>query len=345
MTLFGLAAAIATLWWAVFALKPYEITSSELTALYAHAGATPTVPQVLLGPPEPITVGTTMASAQSLRFASFDGVEVLGRLVLPAGPPRLDQPTTARPVLLALHGMGRTHWRWWQDEFKGRATIESTHLLAERALQAGYAVVALDARAHGDRKDPRKPLISREMMTDLYLWGRREPYERLIVDTVRDYRMLLDWIGQQREFEIGQVRAAGYSMGAQMALLLAATDRRVRSVAAMVPPHLDCTVAAVAPISLVSRLADVPVWLLTADDDEHASRRENADLFAALPGSTHRHLTFPGGHVLPASYVEHLKPWLMHGYEAPVSEARSAWTEPPSVGPADALASPARCSA
>lgn len=28
-------------------------------------------------------------------------------------------------------------WRWWQGEYKGRPTIENTHRVAERALQAG----------------------------------------------------------------------------------------------------------------------------------------------------------------------------------------------------------------
>jgi dienelactone hydrolase len=128
---------------------------------------------------------------------------------------------------------------------------------------------------------------------------------------VRDYRVLLDWIVQQPPFDATQVRAAGYSMGAQMALLLAATDGRVHSVAAMVPPHLDRKVAVVAPSTLASRLATVEVWLLTADGDDYASRSDNAALFAALPGPARKqHLRFPGGHVLPPAYVDRLRAWL-----------------------------------
>ena len=99
-------------------------------------------------------------------------------------------------------------------------------------------------------------------------------------------------------------------MGAQMALLLAAVDPRVRSVAAMVPPHVDAKVAAVSPLTVTPQLAEVEVWLLTANDDGHAAAADNAALFAALPGAPKRHLTFDGGHVLPATYVDSLQPWL-----------------------------------
>lgn len=343
MTVFGLASAMAALWWAVFALRPYDVSPEQLTALYAHAKADTPLPQVQLGPVEQTTVGGTTAWAQSLRYASFDGAWVIGRIVHPLDPSRPDAMPSARPVLLALHAMGRTHWRWWLGEFKGRPTIENTHLLAERALQAGHVVVALDARGHGDRKDPQRPLIAREMLRDLHLWGEREPYERLIVDTVKDYRVLLDWIEAQPHLGGGQVRAAGYSMGAQMALLLAATDPRVRSVAAMVPPHLDCKVAAVAPISVAAWLADTEVWLLTAADDEYASRSGNATLFAALQGPANRHLDFPGGHVLPPGYVEQLQPWL--GPQALASDAPAAARVDPALPRRDALQSTGACSA
>jgi len=309
---------LGALWWAVFALKPYDISPQALQARYLHAKPRSLPPAVQLGDVERISVGDTPAWAQSLRYTSFDGALVLGRIVHPADPAR-QESAPPRPVLLAMHAMGRTQWRWWQHEHKGRPTIESTHLLTERALQAGYVVVALDAREHGDRKNPERPLIARQLLRDLHLWGKREPYERMIVDSVKDYRVLLDWLEQQPQFDRHGVRAAGYSMGAQMALLLAGTDERVRSVAAMVPPHLDRKVAAVAPASVAHRLANVQVWLLTADDDEHASVADNAALFHLLPGRAKQHLRFSGGHLLPAEYVQRLQPWLTTAAGAPAS--------------------------
>lgn len=310
ITLSGVASIAGALWWALFALKPYDISADQLAARYAHSSSASRVVAVELGPPEPITVGTTAAWAQTLRYITFDGTAALGCIVHPADPTQAAAPQHRRPVILALHAMGRRQARWWHDAIDGRRTIESTHRVSEIALQAGHVVVALDARGHGDRKDTIRPLIARELLRDLHLWGDREPYERLIVDTVKDYRVLLDWVERQPQLDATRVRAVGYSMGAQMALLLAGTDGRVRSVAAMVPPHLDRKVAAVAPATIMHRLADVEVWLLTGDEDEYASRADSLDFFAALPSRAKRHLRFPAGHLLPPDYVEQLRPWL-----------------------------------
>lgn len=106
-------------------------------------------------------------------------------------------------------------------------------------------------------------------------------------------------------------------MGAQMALLLAGTDGRVSAVAAMVPPGLTNRVAAVAPLNVTHKLAATRVWLLTGDEDEHASVDENAALFAALPGAGKQHLRFASGHLLPADYVERLLPWLTEARGSP----------------------------
>lgn len=350
-TLFGMAGAVGALWWALFALKPYDITPEQLAARYAHTAAAtpdpnsnpnpnpnrtfnsnsspnsrsnsnsslapasapaawapaPSPTDVKLEAPRRITVGQTAAWASDFRMPSFDGAVASGRIVHPTDPAMLGTP---RPVLLGLHAMGRSHRRWSEAELNGKPTIENTHRVAELALQQGYVVIALDAREHGDRKNADKPLTPRQLLRNLHWWGEREPYERLIVDTVKDWRVLLDWVVQQPQFDRRSIHAAGYSMGAQMALLLAGTDGRVRAVAAMVPPGLTDTVAVVAPLNVAAQLAATRVWLLTADDDDHASVHENAALFAALPGAGKQHLRFAGGHVLPANYVERLRPWL-----------------------------------
>jgi dienelactone hydrolase len=308
-TLFGIAGALGALWWALFALKPYDITPEQLATRYAHTTTTaaPTQAAVKLSAPQRIAVGQTAAWASDFRMPSFDGAVANGRIVYPADPAVLAAP---RPVLLGMHAMGRSYGRWSEAEFKGKRTIENTHRLVELALQQGYVVIALDAREHGDRKNADRPLTPRELLRNLHWWGEREPYERLIVDTVKDWRVLLDWVAQQPQFDRSNIRAAGYSMGAQMALLLAGTDDRVSAVAAMVPPGLTNRVAVVAPLNVAPQLAGSRVWLLTADDDDHASVDENASLFAALPGASKQHLRFAGGHLLPTDYVERLLPWL-----------------------------------
>jgi dienelactone hydrolase len=285
----GLAAVAAAVWHFVW-LKPYSVTPAELQARYAYK--------------EQLTPGG--AHAVDLRLQSFDGALLTGRIVYPSDPATATRPF---PVLIGLHAMGRGHMRWWHAELNGRPTIEQTHRITQMALQQGYAVVAIDARAHGERRPLGQPHPARRAMRDMHWFGQRAAYEQMIIDTVRDHRVLLDWLVAQPHLDAQRIRAAGYSMGAQGALLLAGLDARVQAVAAMVPPHLDDNVAAVAPLNLVAGLQGKRVWLLTADEDDHASPQQNQALFDAIPSQDKQHLRFASGHLLPTDHVEKLADW------------------------------------
>jgi len=297
-SLLGVAALIGGLWWSLFALKPYDVTPEQMHARYAHGMPTP--PQARL---TPLDEGSAVHGVE-LQLRSFDGSPLSGRLLYPGDPAKADAPY---PLLIGLHAMGRSHYRWWHGEHKGGVTLESTHRITALALQRGYAVLAADARNHGVRKDPERNV--RQVINGLHLWGKREPYEQMIVDTVRDYRLLLDWAQTQPQLDSRHIRVAGYSMGAQMALLLGGMDARVGAVLAVVPPHLDDKVAIAAPRNALPGLAGKKVWLLSADDDEYASQAQNLALFEALPTADKRHIRFAGGHLLPVEYPEALGDW------------------------------------
>jgi cephalosporin-C deacetylase-like acetyl esterase len=288
-------AGIAALWYGVFGLKPYSLSTEELTARYAYSLK------------QQVQLDLKELTPQSFEFTypSFDGVTVNGRISYPQDPKTIQNPL---PVLIGAHAMGRSQIRWWQDSFKDRPTFEQTDKITAMALAKGYAVVAIDARHHGLRKDPDLSLV--DIIDNLHWWGEREPYETMLVDTVRDHRVLLDWLEQQPMLDKNKIKLAGYSMGAQISLLLAGVDSRIKSVAAIVPPHMNSTTAVVAPLNVMAGLADNQVWLFTADDDEYASIKQNQQLFDALPNPDKKLFRFDSGHLLPADYVTKLEPWL-----------------------------------
>lgn len=288
-------AGVAVLWYGVFGLKPYSLSAEELSARYAYSMKQ----QVQLELKE------LMPESFEFTYQSFDGVTVNGRISYPQDPKTIQRPV---PVLIGAHAMGRSQIRWWQDSFKDRATFEQTDKITAMALAKGYAVVAIDARHHGLRKDPDLSVV--DIIDNLHWWGEREPYETMLVDTVRDHRVLLDWLVQQPMLDKNNIKLAGYSMGAQISLLLAGVDSRIQSVAAIVPPHMNSTTAVVAPLNMMAGLADNQVWLFTADDDEYASIKQNQQLFDALPNPDKKLFRFDSGHLLPADYVTKLEPWL-----------------------------------
>ncbi|EGM77585.1 acetyl esterase (deacetylase) [Rheinheimera sp. A13L] len=288
-------AGIAALWYGLFGLKPYNLSAEQLAARYAY----PVKQQVQL------EIKKLTPQSFDFTYQSFDGAIVNGRIHYPQDLKAITSPV---PVLIGAHAMGRSQIRWWQDSFKDRATFEQTDKITAMALAKGYAVVAIDARHHGLRKDPDLTVV--DIIDNLHWWGERDPYEQMLVDTVRDHRVLLDWLVQQPQFDSSKIKLAGYSMGAQISLLLAGVDSRIQSIAAIVPPHMNNTTALVAPLNLMPGLADNQVWLFTADDDEYASIKQNQQLFYALPNADKRLFRFDSGHLLPADYVTKLEPWL-----------------------------------
>jgi cephalosporin-C deacetylase-like acetyl esterase len=294
LILIGLFTVAGATWFFAFSLTPYTVTPEQLEVNYSYQS------------PRAIEVKQTHFNKDSIDFTyqSFDGATVNGRIVYPAPINELKQPV---PVLIGIHALGRSQIRWFQDSFKGQPTIEQVDKISLKALESGYAVIAIDARNHGLRKDPDYTIL--DVMDDMHFWGEREPYEKVITDTVRDHRILLDWLTTQPQFDPSNISVAGYSMGAQISLLLAGVDERIAKVAAIVPPYLDDKTAMVAPKNLLAGLADKRVWLFTANDDEHASTTQNATFFAAIPSQDKKHVRFDSGHLLPSDYVTQLADW------------------------------------
>lgn len=235
-------------------------------------------------------------------FSSFDGDIVYGQISYPA------DKADSYPVLLGLHAMGRSAQRWWVDDINGRKTLTHVNKISELAEKSGHVVIALDARYHGKRKDPNMTL--RQIMTALKKEKNDKPYRGMIINTVKDYRMLLDWIETQPQLRNNDIEVAGYSMGAQQSLLLAALDKRIGDVLAIVPPFIEeSALSVVSPLEWAPNLKKNRIKLITADADEYATKEQNHQLYQAISSNDKSHTEVVGGHVLPESYLSHIEHW------------------------------------
>lgn len=289
----GLALCSLTLFWYAFiALKEQPIPPDKIVASYTFQA------------PGNIEMALKSIGRGKLSFSykSFDGAIVNGQISYPP------VEKESYPVLIGISAMGRDYQRWWTGSFKGRPTVTQVNEITRVATEKGYVVVAIDARYHGTRKDPNRPL--RSIMNDLHFFGNKTDYENMIRNTVLDYRVLIGWIRGQKKLDGNNITLAGYSMGAQVALLIGALDERVNRIIAIVPPHIDDKTAAVAPKNLASLIKEPEILLITASNDEHASREENQHLYDAITSGEKEHLTFAGNHILPDNYVDALADWL-----------------------------------
>ncbi|RKH30276.1 alpha/beta hydrolase [Corallococcus sp. CA031C] len=247
-------------------------------------------PVALAAPPAPEVSG-----AVALTLPASDGANIPVRVLEPHVKTRAAHP----PVALLVHGLTRNKEDWLAD-------APPTHggAFTEALRAAGYRVYLLDARHHGERKLPgEKPSL---LVKRLHA-GESGPYVSMISGTAADAQVVL-----AHALEGGRparVLVAGYSMGAQVALMLAAREPRITHLVTMVPPDIEPTLGEVAPINVVGRVRQR--WLLlSANQDELAPVARSAALFSAAPSKHKVHRTFESGHALPRDYLQEVQRWL-----------------------------------
>jgi alpha-beta hydrolase superfamily lysophospholipase len=164
--------------------------------------------------------------------------------------------------------------------------------------QAGYAAFLFDFRAHG---------WSEGHMAG---FGTREPYDLLAA---------LDWVKEREETRDLPLAVLGESMGASVAMLVAAEDKRIQAVVAdspyarfdvavdgrlrlalgpaapLVSPHtkrvgerlLGVRCEEIAPVEAIARIAPRPVLLIHGLDDRLLSPENSSRcIHEAAPGNT-----------------------------------------------------------
>ncbi len=237
------------------------------------------------------TASLAQTYVQQLGYDAPDGDRITGFIYQSADTKK------GAPIAVLMHGLMGSSLYW----LAGGNLMHGDDVTAE-LLERGYRVLALDARAHGARQVDQKPM-------DYVMAARKgdsAAYEAMIQNTVADYQYLLDKILKNSD-DNQQVLVAGYSMGAQMATLLAAQDGRVTHLITMVPPAVR-NVPAVSPINFAAEVT-VPWLLITAEQDEYSTNDQNAELIKAA-GRKPDSRSFDSGHLLPVDYVAVIEDWL-----------------------------------
>lgn len=243
---------------------------------------------------EPINLALTQLEQDEfgeraeIRFTSDDGQAVNGIIAFPK-----DKASSSK-LALALHPMGIDQQFWWSEE-----SPLSSQKMTARLREQGYTVISLDARFHGERgRDgfgPRE-LIKRAHSAEPRL------YIDTIVGSVRDYRIVLNWA--KKEFSPDQVLVMGYSMGAQMSLLLASFEPSVNTAVVMVPPYVGSPTSPVAPRIHVKRITDAKVLWLAGSNDPHSDSSQTQETFDQIVSADKTLTWFDSGHRLPPEFLD-----------------------------------------
>lgn len=146
------------------------------------------------------------------------------------------------PAIILLHQRGKDKSSW--GDFPDKLVAE------------GFAVLALDFRGHGQTTGPGGQPVPLNALTD------------------NDYQAMLNDIGaahaylaQQPGVDPDRVGLIGGSIGANLALLYAAQDRRVRTVVALSP---GLNYKSLQPLTVIKPLDKRPLFLIATQGDKYS---------------------------------------------------------------------------
>jgi dienelactone hydrolase len=208
------------------------------------------------------------------------------------------------PLVLLLHSLTGSKEDWWQmGNFTSGGDV--TYAL----LRAGYAVAMLDIQYHGDRRayngfeEPGPMVFEHD-------WSNR--YREMIVQSVIDYRSLLDVLGKRTDIDSTRVGALGYSLGGMMTFILTAVDARIKvaAVASSPPRQHNPLRAAVAPQNFAPAI-NCPFLMLAGSRDGSNMVPEATAVFGMIASKTKDLRFFDSEHQLPRAYVDVALQWFV----------------------------------
>ena len=210
--------------------------------------------------------------------------------------------------VLLLHGI-----TWSKDNWINPTTSisEKCVKLKDFLLTLGYSVIIPDAKYHGERSyqgNFASPLtfFSSQDVQKIY---------NLYTSSVKDFRIIMDYIEIKSTSKTQIFDVIGYSMGGQMAILLNSVDDRLNRVVACVPP-LDLktgvrfgmseentkNVDFLSPKNCAP-MQKAPVSLLMGTEDIWYTQKEVQDFFDKITIKGKSLKFYKSGHYLPDDFI------------------------------------------
>jgi pimeloyl-ACP methyl ester carboxylesterase len=169
------------------------------------------------------------------RFTTKDGVEIIGSMWMPQ--------QEVSPGVILLHMLGHDRHDW--DSF------------AERLLNQGYAVVSIDLRGHGESTKQDDKTLDYKKFSDA-------DYEKMPLDV----QPVIDFLRDDKRVDGDRITIIGASIGANVALQVAASDPKIKTVVLLSPgKNYHGLTTEVAMLDYGKR----PVLVAASEEDQYAA--------------------------------------------------------------------------
>lgn len=234
---------------------------------------------------------------EKIVFRGINNSRVPGYLAIPKNT---NSPV---PCVLLIHGVGDTKDSWWNE-----TSFNSGGLLSKQLIDAGFAVLALDAQYHGERA-VNNDFESPDVFIFQKEWLIRA--RNMIVQSVIEYRRVMDYLSTRREIDSNRFGAIGYSMGGMMIFNLASVDKRIKVAVASVTPILKEEYSALAVYNFAPFINSTSFLMLNGKDDGRNYNIEEAQQLFELLNSDNKNIRFfESGHKLPVEWTQNASDWI-----------------------------------
>jgi dienelactone hydrolase len=204
--------------------------------------------------------------------------------------PELDRPA---PAVLLLHG------------FTSRKE-DMASSIGRALLQHGVASLAIDLPMHGQRTGTARDLSMRDPLAVVETW-------RL---ALREATLAITYLETHDQIDRTRLAVAGYSLGAYLAVVLAANEPRLSAVALTAGgdlpsslPFLPLIRTIVDPRRAARSLHGRPLMMMNGKRDQRITPAQATALFeAASEPKVQR--WYDGGHWPPSSAINEVAAWL-----------------------------------
>jgi dienelactone hydrolase len=232
-------------------------------------------------------------------FTSSDKSLVPGYLAIPKSN------KSSYPCMILIHAGAGSKDDWWSKS--NSSTVRGLDFV-NKLLDSGYAVMALDLKAHGERA------INSDFVSIRKMWFEQKlVYELtdIIVQSTIDHRKAIDYLKTRKEIDSTRVGIMGYSMGGVIATFLCSQQQEIKlAILCSTPLNVNEISPAIYPLHFVPRIPNIPLLLLDGNKDEIFTVSQ-ALKFEQLLKSNKKKLTlYDSGHLLPIQYLNEAFEWI-----------------------------------
>jgi dienelactone hydrolase len=205
--------------------------------------------------------------------------------------------------ILLMHGISDSKESWWKEN-----SFNSGGLLTKQLIDAGFAVLTLDAEYHGERL-ANNDFESADIFIFQNGWLLRA--RDMIVQSVIEYRRAMDYLSTREDIDSSQFGLVGYSMGGMMAFHLSAIDSRVKATVASVTHIIKEPYSALAVYNFAPYIGDPSFLMLVGENDSrNYSKKEARQLYDLIKNKDKVLTFFESGHKLPSEWTRKASDWM-----------------------------------